>query len=82
MPKQKFGVYLAGPISNCNDNLKHKGAQFECRVLSRLLAVAVALQAAVIEPMLKPLSLVIWEIINFTIVIALSFGAGLLRRRS
>lgn len=47
-----------------------------------VLAAAVAIQAAVIEPLLRPLSLVIWEVVNFITVIALPFAAGLLMRRS
>ncbi len=55
------------------------------KMLARLLAVlaaAVAFQVAFVEPLFAPLSLLIWEVINFTLVIALPLGAGLLLRRS
>ncbi|MDD9855711.1 MAG: hypothetical protein OXU88_05995 [Gammaproteobacteria bacterium] len=59
----------------------HAAARWTGGLLAAL-AATVALQAAVIEPLLRPAALIIWEVVNFTLVIALPFAAGLLRRRS
>lgn len=59
-----------------------RGASKTLSALLALLAAAVALQVAFIEPLLAPLSLPVWEIINFTLVIALPLAAGILLRRS